>query len=220
MWKTAAVIAVLAALASAAPALAQEDDSIIIDIVLTRWGSEGEIVFVREVPVEPALVGATCAASATTENNSSEHPNNDFLLTSGGATAVIPDFERVAGATVSMTTPLVLGETITANIRLGADGVTSEGVLVALTCTAQPAPTTTTQPPPPEDTTTTTQPPGTTPTEAPPVGGVEAGGGSSAGAATPAPWIGAGAVLLVVALGLLALGRRRDDGEGHGSHLT
>lgn len=217
MRKTAVIVATVLVALGAAPAFAQqEEESILIDIVLTRYGAVGEVVFVREVPVDAALVGATCTATATTENNSSEHPNNDFLLTSGGATAVIPDFERVAGATVSMTAPLMLGETIAVNIRLGGDGVTSEGVLVALACTGQPPPTTTQPPQPPGDTTTTTQPPpgDTTTTEAPPVGGVEAGGGSSAGAGGPAgPLIGGGAVLLAAALGVLALGRRRSDAE-------
>jgi hypothetical protein len=227
MWKATAVLAVFAALVAAAPAFAQEDETVVLDIVLTRWGAEGEIVFVREVPIEPTLVGATCTATAKTENNSSEHPNNDFLLTSGGVTAVIPDFEAVAGETTSMTTTLVLGETITASIRLGEDGVTSEGLLVTLHCTTQPTATTTTQPPqPPENTTTTTQPPSgtttttqppagnTTTTEAPPVGGVSAGGGSSAVTGGPAAsLISGGALLMAAALGLLAFARRGHDTE-------
>ncbi len=182
----------------AAPATAQTE-TIIIEIDGITRGAEGSITTIAEVAVDPAMVGATCAGASQTTNNASEHPNNDFILSSGTSTAVIADWEREAGVVVNSSMTLVLGETITVQLRLGTGEVSSGMVSIALTC-AQPPPITTTTttttsttttttppatttttttllPPPATTTTTTTTPaPTTTTTEPPPEGGVSAGG--------------------------------------------
>jgi hypothetical protein len=182
------------------------------------------------VDVDPGMVGWLCTGTARTENNASEHDDNDFILTSGSSSAEILNWEAVAGAMVSMSGTLVLGESITVDLRMGPDRVSSGGVGIVLTCSPPPPPetttttstTTTTTPEtttttaPPETTTTTpapttTQAPAaTTTTEPPPQGGVSAGGGSTAGTGiTPAEVVvGAGITALATALGLVFLGRQ------------
>jgi hypothetical protein len=201
------MLAMLVVLIGAAPASADEcqEEEILIRFDGNVFGSEGEIVRVVEVAVDAHLVGATCFGTVTVENNSSEHPGNDFIITSGGTSVEIPDFERIAGKVTTTTQKLLLGGSITASIRLGPHGVASlagDTVVVASIC--QPPPTTTTTLPPvastttlPPVTTTTTLPPVTTTTETP-IGGVSAGGGSTSG---PSSDLG----VMMLSLGSLAL---------------
>ncbi len=223
-------MALLGAVMVAAPATAQTE-TIIIEIDGITRGAEGSITTIAEVAVDPAMVGATCAGASQTTNNASEHPNNDFILSSGTSTAVIADWEREAGAVVNTSMTLVLGETITVELRLGTSEVSSGMVSIALTC-AQPPPattttttttlapppatttttTTTTLPPPPVTTTTTTTTPAPTitTTEPPPEGGVSAGGGSMAPASgETAWWLGGSALAAAAGTLLLALGWRQ-----------
>jgi hypothetical protein len=210
------MLAMLVVLIGAAPASADEcqEEEILIRFDGNVFGSEGEIVRVVEVAVDAHLVGATCFGTVTVENNSSEHLGNDFIITSGGTSVEIPDFERIAGKVTTTTQKLLLGGSITASIRLGPHGVASlagDTVVVASIC--QPPPTTTTTLPPvattttlppvastttlPPVTTTTTLPPVTTTTETP-IGGVSAGGGSTSG---PSSDLG----VMMLSLGSLAL---------------
>jgi len=152
-------VALFGAVMLAAPAAAQTE-TIIIEIDGITRGAEGSITTIAEVAVDPAMVGATCTGASQTTNNASEHPNNDFILSSGTSTAVIADWEREAGVVVNTSMTLVLGETITVQLRLGTGEVSSGMVSIALTC-AQPPPATTT-------TTTTTSTTTTTTTLAPP----------------------------------------------------
>jgi hypothetical protein len=220
---------VVGVLLLAVPALAQSN-TILIEITGINRGDEGEIIRVASVDVDPGMVGWLCTGTARTENNASEHDDNDFILTSGSSSAEILNWEAVAGAMVSMSGTLVLGESITVDLRMGPDRVSSGGVGIVLTCSPPPPPetttttstTTTTTPEtttttaPPETTTTTpapttTQAPAaTTTTEPPPQGGVSAGGGSTAGTGiTPAEVVvGAGITALATALGLVFVGRQ------------
>jgi hypothetical protein len=221
--------AVVGVLLLAVPALAQSN-SILIEISGINRGDEGEIIRVASVDVDPGMFGWLCTGTAQTENNASENDDNDFILTSGSSSAQILNWEAVAGAIVSMSGTLVLGESITVDLRMGLDRVSSGGVRIVLTCSPPPPPetttttstTTTTAVPettattaPPEATTTTqAQPPAEVKTtEPPPEGAVSAGGGSTAGTGiTPAEvLVGAGITALATALGLVFLGRQRNS---------
>ena len=226
-------LAILGALLIAAPAMAQTNHiEILLDQVLR--GDPGDVFVVHTETVNPAFVGVTCSATAQTENNASEHPNNDLLIASGGDVMVIPDFEAVAGQVTAMSGALTLGESITVSIRLGGNGISSEGLRIVLSCAQQePEPTTTTASPeptttvtsPPKPKTTATTPPKTVPAapvdpetravqavaEAP-VGGVSAGGGGTAttsNADEALMPLGAALVALALTLGLLTLHRAR-----------
>lgn len=233
MRRMAFTMALLGAVMVAAPAMAQTE-TIIIEIDGTTRGAEGSITTIAELAVDPAMVGTACTGTTQTSNNASEHPNNDFILSSGTSTAVFLDWEREAGAVVTTSMTLVLGDTITVELRLGPAEVSSGMVVITLTCAqSEPPPTTTTTttttttlPPPPATTTTTTTTPAptttttttttttpsptTTTTEPPPEGGVSAGGGSMAPASGEAAWwLGGGALAAAAATLLLAPGWRR-----------
>lgn len=217
--KASIVFVVVGVLLLAVPALAQSN-SILIEITGINYSAEGKIIRVASVDVDPGMVGWFCTGTAQTENNASEHDDNDFILTSGSSSAEILNWEAAAGAIISMSGSLVLGESITVDLRMGPDRVSSGAVGIVLTCSPPPPPettttTTTTTAAPPETTTTklaptTTQPPAATTTEPPPEGGVSAGGGSTAGTGiTPAEvLVGAGITALATALGLVFLGRQ------------
>ena len=86
MPRAVVVLAMLAVLFGAAPALADEcqEEEILIRFDGNVFGREGDVVQVAMVAVDAHLVGATCIGTATVENNSSAHPGNDFIITSGG----------------------------------------------------------------------------------------------------------------------------------------
>jgi hypothetical protein len=206
------VVALLATLSGAGTALGDDcqEEEIRLQFAGNVYGSEGEVVQVTQVAVDADLIGATCTGTATVRNNESMHPGNDFIISSGGTSVVVSDFESAAGRVATATSNLVLGETITASIRLGPHGVASlagDTVVVATVC--QPTTTTTTTTtPPPAPTTSTTQPPVTTTTETP-IGGVSAGGGSTAGGSgLAAALLSVGGLVLLGAFGVAGYGLR------------
>jgi hypothetical protein len=207
MWRVAVVVtmvAMLAILFGPGAALGEEGcevEEIHVHFEGNVFGTEGDVVEVARISVDPHLIGATCTGTATVHNNSSAHDGNDFIISSGGSTVVIPDFEGVAGGVTTSTSGLVLGETLIASIRLGKDGVASlagDTVVIASICEPVQATTTTstTAVVPPAPTTSATPPP-TNRTIETPIGGVDAGGGGSA------PDSGVGVAILSV--GVMAL---------------
>lgn len=210
MWRLPIVGAALFLLFIAAPVVAQDDEMVLIQFDVVARGEVGEVVPVGEVAVDPSLVGATCVGTFEVRNNESAHPNNDFIISSDGTTVEIPDFERSPGGITTVESRLVLGETITASIRLGDDRVASlagDTLVVASPCGPEPTTTTTTLPAP---STTGAVSADTSTTLETPIGGVSAGGGGSAtGAdAVTGALVIAGGLSLAAAFGLAAGGRR------------
>lgn len=165
---------------------------------------------IYDEPTPGDLIGLTCSASVTAVNNESIHPNNDMIVTSGGSSVTIFNYESVANGTFEADGDLTLGDRILIQVVLPG-GTTSDVFDLVLTCAQPPPPTTTTAAPPPPTTTapaTTTTGGGgdVTTTESPPTGGVEAGGGGTA-ANPAAPWVGGGALLLAAALATAAAAR-------------
>jgi hypothetical protein len=217
MRKVTIGLALLAVLLIAVPAMAQETDTIEIDIFGTVSGkTEGEIVPITSEAVPEGMVGWTCTGVAAGVNNESQHANNDFIISTGGTTGEILNWEAVSGATTAMTGTVVLGSTIDVSLRMGPSGVSSGGVVIILSCSA-PTPPTTVPPTtaPPTTAPPTTAPPTTTPgtTEAPPEGGVSAGGGATAGGGAEAAvlWLTGGALALLGGATVLAM--RRTSGQ-------
>ncbi len=235
--KASTALAVVGLLLLAGPVLAQSS-TIVIEVTKIHLGDEGEIIRVASVDVDPGMVGWLCTGTAQTENNASEHPDNDFILTSGSSSAEILDWEAVAAEITHMSGTLVLGESITVDLRLGPNGVSSGEVRIVLTCSPPPPPETTTTTvaettttTAPETTTTTTSPTtttthvdpppttvsippdDTTTTEHPPVGGVSAGGGATAAGGWEAAvlWLAGGALGLLSGAALFA--QRRLSGR-------
>jgi len=235
--KASIALAVAGLLLLAVPVLAQSN-TIEIEVAGINRGDEGDILRVASVDVDPGMVGWLCTGTAQTENNASEHRDNDFILTSGSSSTEILNWEAVAAEITHTSGTLVLGESITVDLRLGPNGVSSGGVRIVLTCSPPPPPetttttvaetttttvpeitTTTTSPttttthvdPPP--TTVTIPPDDTTTTEPPPVGGVSAGGGATAAGGWEAAvlWLAGGALVLLSGAALFA--QRRLSGR-------
>jgi len=229
-------LAVVGLLLLAVPVLAQSN-TIEIEVAGINRGDEGDIFRVASVDVDPGMVGWRCTGTAQTENNASEHPDNDFILTSGSSSTEILDWEAAAGEITNTSGTLVLGESITVDLRLGPDRVASGEVRIVLTCSPPPPPETTTTTV--AETTTTTvaetttttvaettttthvdtpstvtiPPDDTTTTEPPPVGGVSAGGGATAAGGWEAAvlWLAGGALVLLSSAALFA--QRRLSGR-------
>ena len=221
MRKASIALAVVGLLLLAVPVLAQSN-TIEIEVAGINRGDEGDIFRVASVDVDPGMVGWRCTGTAQTENNASEHPDNDFILTSGSSSTEILDWEAAAGEITNTSGTLVLGESITVDLRLGPDRVASGGVRIVLTCSPPPPPETTTTTVPETTTTTHVDPPpstvtippdDTTTTEPPPVGGVSAGGGATAvgGWEAAVLWLAGGALVLLSSAALF--GQRRLSGR-------
>ncbi len=133
MRKASIALAVVGLLLLAVPVLAQSN-TIEIEVAGINRGDEGDIFRVASVDVDPGMVGWRCTGTAQTENNASEHPDNDFILTSGSSSTEILDWEAAAGKITNTSGTLVLGESITVDLRLGPDRVASGGVRIILTC--------------------------------------------------------------------------------------
>jgi len=153
------VVSVVAAAAAAILVLAAGPASAIDDIVIpidsVAFGTEGEIIEVASVAVEPDLVGSTCSLELEADNNGSVHPGNDLIVTTGGESGTIPDVESAPGQVTIVDADVVLGDTVLVELQFGPDGVTSGGLILTFDCEAQPVPTTTAPP-------STTEPPSTT----------------------------------------------------------
>jgi hypothetical protein len=79
-------------------------------------------------------VGKECALAAIADNNSSEHQGNDLVVTSGGSTVTLFDVERENGARTDGDGLLTLGTTVTIDMVLGEDDVSSGGYRVFALC--------------------------------------------------------------------------------------
>jgi hypothetical protein len=124
----------LSVLLVAVPALgAAENISIPIEGVV--FGSEGDIIKVATATVVAHLVGAKCAAGSVEAEEGSTHPDNDYIVSSGNTSAVIPDFEAAGGSAVPMQGTITLDKLINIEVRLGPDGVSSGGFIVTVSCT-------------------------------------------------------------------------------------
>jgi hypothetical protein len=111
------------------------DVTISISINEVVFGDEGDVFEVASVAVDPDSVGARCLAGSVEVAEGSTHPNNDYIVSSAGTSAVIADFEAAGGAVVPMAGAITLGESIEVELRLGPDGVSSGGFVITLTCT-------------------------------------------------------------------------------------
>jgi hypothetical protein len=171
-----------------AAALAQVVDSFSFDIpeqhIRAPIGSSHNL---GTFNVPAALVGESCVVEAVADNNASVHTDNDFIVSSGGASITLPNVERGPGAVTTATEELTLGATINVTLFLGNvdnqnSGVFSGGFTITVTCTDEPEPSPSPTPTPP-----TTPPPSPSPSPSPspepsetesprPPGEVESGG--------------------------------------------
>jgi hypothetical protein len=146
------------------PAGAQEIPTIEIPISTVVTGDPGtvHVLATRAVPAE--LQGKACTVSSTSENQSSVHPESNLTITSGSDSVVLLDVEAVPGGTVTASGTLTLGPDIVVSLQLGPDGVFSGGLIVTITCPAEPSPSPS---PSPSPTTSPSPSPSPSPTDSP-----------------------------------------------------
>jgi hypothetical protein len=149
-----------------------EDVTLSYSLDTVVFAPEGTVQELVSTDIADDLVGQECMVTLTSENNESVHPDNDLIITSGTDEVVVPDVEAESFEILTADETLVLGPTLTVSVRLGPDGVLSEGGLLELACVEPDVVTTTTS--------TTTSTPG------PEVQGATASAGA-AGAAEVSP---------------------------------
>ncbi|MEZ5282532.1 MAG: LPXTG cell wall anchor domain-containing protein [Acidimicrobiales bacterium] len=116
----------------AAVAGAAESLTVPIDTVVRS--EPGAETVLAQLDVDADLVGATCQIGVDAHNQESVHPNNDLVIRSGGASAVLADVEGESGADTIGSATLTLGETVTVALVMGSDGVFSGGFDLAFDC--------------------------------------------------------------------------------------
>ncbi|MDH4280665.1 MAG: hypothetical protein OEW83_21580 [Acidimicrobiia bacterium] len=125
-----------------------EDTETMIEIPIQEVyvsGDVGSSVAMGSADVAGDLVGRSCNVVATVTNQDSVHPGNTLVVSSGDSSVSIADIEDVADAVTTQGGTITLGDTISAAVVLGADGATSLGSSLTVTCDALPE----TEPTPP-----------------------------------------------------------------------
>jgi hypothetical protein len=89
-------------------------------------------------PIQAENVGRRCAMRAVAENNSSVHEGNDLIVMSGESTVTLFDVERGDGAITNGDGLLTLGTTVTIDMRLGPDNLSSGGYRLFAVCEPPP----------------------------------------------------------------------------------
>ena len=121
------VISLMSTQASATERITIANDEILI-------ARPGSLLDVAQVDVDPSQVGLLCTVEVISQNQASVHIGNDLLITTGGVVTVIEDVEAEPDASVDHSVDLLIGETISFQLRMGPDWVSSLGFDLALNC--------------------------------------------------------------------------------------
>ncbi len=124
---------------------------ITIDTGGVAYGSEGDRILIAEQDVDAALVGQVCDVTVTAANNDSAHPDNNIIITTAGASYLVPDVEASAGDVSTVAGSGVIGDSLRVELEFGPDGVTSGGLILTFDCAEPELPETTPDEPTPEE---------------------------------------------------------------------
>ncbi|MCP4226244.1 MAG: hypothetical protein GY773_23150, partial [Actinomycetia bacterium] len=152
---SAAAIGFVAVSSMVLPASAEDDITFNPDKVLIAEPGSLQNVAVEAIPAE--LQGQTCDLRVVAENGSSVHPGNTVIITTGTSRMETAGVEDAPDGQVIAVQPVTLGETLTVQLLMGPEGLSSLGFTVGVDCQEPPpvAPVTET---PAETTETTTEP--------------------------------------------------------------
>jgi len=144
------------------PVAAAEPLAIVEDTLIKA--EPGSSTNLATVAVRPDRIGSVCTLLVHSQNQSSVHPGNDLVVTTGDIVAVIEDVEAEADEGRDLSTEVVLGPTISVDLRMGDDWTSSLGFSLELDCgTTAPVlvqgASVTTVPEPPAEKATTVPPP-------------------------------------------------------------
>ena len=93
----------------------------------------GTVIELASFVVTPADLGRVSNFALTTTNNESVHEDNNLVLTTGGGSVTFVDVER-EGEFSDTQGPLTLGDTLTVDLVMGEDGVSSAGFSFLVEC--------------------------------------------------------------------------------------
>ena len=114
------------------PASAGEPLAIIDEtVIVAKPGSTTNLV---EVAVQPEHVGSLCTIQVHSQNQASVHPGNDLVITTGDTMTVIEDVEAKPDEGHDLSAEVVLGATISVDLRMGSDWMSSLGFELDLDC--------------------------------------------------------------------------------------
>lgn len=104
-------------------------------------GAPGSTVTLGSVAVPAALKGQSCNLAVEIINQDSVHPGNSVTITSGTSSVKIDKVEEAPNTTVKGGGVLTLDGTVEAKLTFGAEGTSSIGSDLKVTCeTLPPAP--------------------------------------------------------------------------------
>lgn len=101
-------------------------------------GDPGETVTVGATSVPIALKGQSCDLAVEIINQESVHVGNSITVTSGTSSVTVDKVEDVANTTVKGGGVLTLDDEVKVKLTFGADGTSSLGSDVKVTCTTVP----------------------------------------------------------------------------------
>ncbi len=114
------------------PASAEEEISVQPDELV--FGEPGSVTTVATEQVPEELVGKSCALRVVAENGSSVHPGNTLIVSTGDSRTVITGVEDSPDGSVIGTAQVVLAATITFQLEMGSDGMSSLGFAIGFDC--------------------------------------------------------------------------------------
>jgi LPXTG-motif cell wall-anchored protein len=199
-------IAVLGAGSVASAQVVEDIISLPVDSVLRA--PEGSVTLVASAPVPGEFVGASCIAGVEVDNQESVHDGNDLIVSSGGTSGVVENFESEAFGVRTIGIPLTLGATVDVSLRMGEDEISSGGVFITIDCTQTAPPTTAPEPTTPTTTIVSALPPGGGATSPPAQPSAPSSGSLPATGPSGTTWAAVAATLLLGAgFGLTRLAR-------------
>ncbi len=130
-----AVVAVVASVLLASPALAAGDLAIPLDTVIVSGVAAGEVVEVAVVS-SGDIEGGSCRARAVRPSEGAAIAGNDLVVRSGAGAIDLADVERESGATTESSTAIELGPIVVIDLIMGPAEQYAGDVVVELDCGA------------------------------------------------------------------------------------
>jgi hypothetical protein len=101
-------------------------------------GDAGSVHELGSAQVPADLVGRTCTVDVVVTNQESVHEGNRLIVSSDGSHVAVEGVEDVADGVTTSAGELVLGSTLVVSVELGADGASSLGSNLTVTCEPLP----------------------------------------------------------------------------------
>jgi hypothetical protein len=98
------------------------------------YAEPGSLTNLAQVSINPSFIGQQCHLSVLSQNQSSIHEGNDLIVTTGDVETVIADVEAEAHGALDLSSDIILGPTLSVDLRMGPDWLSSVGFSLSLDC--------------------------------------------------------------------------------------